>query len=114
MRNETVVSLGHKFTDRYKKFVGELVKKAALNKTDIKLPTIFDILTTGLASMAFTLCLNTPPDQLDMLILDMGAGTLAPLKDLPHVSAYVIFTKEANYLQRSKVTELKKIGRAHV
>ena len=45
--------------------------------------------STGLASMAFTLCLNTPPDQLDMLILDMGAGTLAPLKDLPHVSAYV-------------------------
>ena len=45
MRNETVVSLGHEFTNRYKKFVGELVKKAVLNKTDIKLPTIFDILT---------------------------------------------------------------------
>ena len=45
MRNETVVSLGHKFTDRYKKFVGELVKKAVLNKSDIKLPTLFDILT---------------------------------------------------------------------
>ena len=39
--------------------------------------------------MAFTLCLNTDPEQFDMLILDLGAGTLAPLQNLPHVSAYV-------------------------
>ena len=45
--------------------------------------------STGLASMALTLCLNTPPDQFDMLVLDLGPGSLAPLKNLPHVSAYV-------------------------
>ena len=45
--------------------------------------------STALASMAFTLCLNTDPEQFDMLILDLGAGTLAPLQNLPHVSAYV-------------------------
>jgi S-DNA-T family DNA segregation ATPase FtsK/SpoIIIE len=29
------------------------------------------------------------PEDLDLLVLDMGAGELAPLQDLPHVTAYV-------------------------
>jgi len=45
--------------------------------------------STTLISLALTLCLNTSPDQFDMLILDMGAGTLAPLQNLPHVNSYV-------------------------
>ena len=45
--------------------------------------------STSLISLALTLCLHSHPDEFDMLILDMGAGTLAPLQNLPHVSSYV-------------------------
>lgn len=45
--------------------------------------------STTLASIALTLAEAYPPDQLDLLILDMGSGELAPLAALPHTAAYV-------------------------
>ncbi|WIB15184.1 FtsK/SpoIIIE domain-containing protein [Curtobacterium sp. MCPF17_050] len=45
--------------------------------------------STALASIALQLARTTSPDDLDLLVLDMGAGDLAPLADLPHTSAYV-------------------------
>lgn len=45
--------------------------------------------STTLASIALSLTLDVPPDELDLLILDAGARDLAPLAELPHTVAYV-------------------------
>ncbi|MDR0990254.1 MAG: FHA domain-containing protein [Propionibacteriaceae bacterium] len=45
--------------------------------------------STTLATLALTTTLALAPDDLDLLVLDMGAGDLAPLADLPHTAAYV-------------------------
>lgn len=45
--------------------------------------------TTTLASIALTLAATYSPEELDLLVLDMGSRDLAPLADLPHTTAYV-------------------------
>lgn len=45
--------------------------------------------STTLASIAVTLCAEHPPDELDLIVLDMGSRDLAALADLPHTAAYV-------------------------
>jgi len=45
--------------------------------------------STTLASIALTLAAEYAPDELDLMVLDMGSRDLAPLADLPHTSAYV-------------------------
>lgn len=45
--------------------------------------------STTLATVALTLARAYGPDELDLLVLDMGTRDLAPLADLPHTAAYV-------------------------
>ncbi len=45
--------------------------------------------STTLASAALALADSSSPDDLDLLVLDLGARDLAPLADLPHTVAYV-------------------------
>jgi len=45
--------------------------------------------TTTLATIALTTALDSPPDELDLYVLDLGSRGLAPLADLPHTVAYV-------------------------
>lgn len=45
--------------------------------------------STSLASVALTLASAYPPEELDLIILDLGSRDLAPLADLPHTTAYV-------------------------
>ncbi|KPG79781.1 cell division protein FtsK [Frigoribacterium sp. RIT-PI-h] len=45
--------------------------------------------TTTLATIALTTALESPPDELDLYVLDLGSRGLAPLADLPHTVAYV-------------------------
>ncbi len=45
--------------------------------------------TTALATIGLNLTASVEPEEMDLAILDMGAGDLAPLADLPHTVAYV-------------------------
>jgi S-DNA-T family DNA segregation ATPase FtsK/SpoIIIE len=45
--------------------------------------------STALATIALTLAQHRSPDDLDLVVLDMGSGDLAPLAQLPHTTAYV-------------------------
>lgn len=45
--------------------------------------------STALSSMALTLAMHFRPEDLDLLVLDLGSRDLAPLGDLPHCVAYV-------------------------
>nr|WP_232531620.1 FtsK/SpoIIIE domain-containing protein [Microlunatus antarcticus] len=45
--------------------------------------------TTTLSSIALTLADTYAPEDLDLLVLDLGTRELAPLADLPHTVAYV-------------------------
>ena len=45
--------------------------------------------STALASLALTNAAANPPDMLNVYVLDMGSGDLAPLAKLPHVGAYI-------------------------
>jgi DNA segregation ATPase FtsK/SpoIIIE, S-DNA-T family len=45
--------------------------------------------TTTLGSIALTIARHQPPDRLHLYVLDLGAGELAPLADLPHTGAVV-------------------------
>lgn len=45
--------------------------------------------TTALAAIALTLARSTGPDDLDLLVLDMGSRGLSPLAGLPHTAGYV-------------------------
>ncbi len=45
--------------------------------------------STTLASLALTLTTEHHPDDLDLVVLDLGSGDLAPLAQLPHTAAYV-------------------------
>ncbi|GGF56847.1 cell division protein FtsK [Marmoricola endophyticus] len=45
--------------------------------------------STTLSTIALTLAATYSPDELDILVLDMGTRDLAPLADLPHTAAYV-------------------------
>lgn len=63
--------------------------------------------STALASIALQLARTTSPDDLDLLVLDMGAGDLAPLADLPHTSAYVGSGAGAAELQTRMLRHLR-------
>jgi len=45
--------------------------------------------TTTLGSLALTLASRYTPDELDLIVLDMGSRDLEPLAALPHTAAYV-------------------------
>jgi S-DNA-T family DNA segregation ATPase FtsK/SpoIIIE len=45
--------------------------------------------STTLSSIALTLAAQHAPDELDLIILDMGSRDLEPLAALPHTAAYV-------------------------
>ncbi|PZR53731.1 cell division protein FtsK [Xylanimonas oleitrophica] len=45
--------------------------------------------TTALASIALSVTAQVSPQDLDLLVLDLGSGGLAPLAALPHTVAYV-------------------------
>jgi S-DNA-T family DNA segregation ATPase FtsK/SpoIIIE len=45
--------------------------------------------STALTSIALTLASHSSPEDLDLLILDMGSRGLAPLEGLPHTAGYV-------------------------
>lgn len=45
--------------------------------------------STTLCSLALTAALNTDPDELDLMVLDLGARSLGALAHLPHTLAYV-------------------------
>ena len=45
--------------------------------------------STTLASLALTLAAEHRPEDLDLLVLDLGSRDLAPLTGLPHTAAYV-------------------------
>ncbi|MGU3411783.1 FtsK/SpoIIIE domain-containing protein [Microbacterium sp. M1A1_1b] len=45
--------------------------------------------STALATIALQAAASASPDELDLLVLDMGPGDLAPLATLPHTTAYV-------------------------
>ena len=45
--------------------------------------------STTLSSIALTLAAEHAPDELDLIILDMGSRDLEPLATLPHTAAYV-------------------------
>ncbi len=45
--------------------------------------------TTTLSSIALTLAAHHAPDELDLIVLDMGSRELEPLAALPHTAAYV-------------------------
>jgi S-DNA-T family DNA segregation ATPase FtsK/SpoIIIE len=45
--------------------------------------------STALSSIALTLAARLSPDDLDLVVLDLGSRDLAPLQELPHTAAYV-------------------------
>ncbi|WP_432477901.1 FtsK/SpoIIIE domain-containing protein [Nocardioides sp. GXQ0305] len=45
--------------------------------------------STALATIALTLAAEHAPDDLDLIVLDMGSRDLEPLTGLPHTAAYV-------------------------
>jgi len=45
--------------------------------------------STTLTSLALTAALKKDPDELDLMVLDLGAGSLSALAKLPHTLAYV-------------------------
>lgn len=45
--------------------------------------------TTTLSSIALTMADTWSPDELDLMVLDLGTRELSPLADLPHTAAYV-------------------------
>ncbi len=45
--------------------------------------------STALAAIGLTVCATTSPDDVDLLVMDLGTRDLAPLKELPHCVGYV-------------------------
>lgn len=63
--------------------------------------------STALATIALQLAAASSPDELDMLVLDMGPGDLAPLAQLPHTTAYVGSGAGAGELQTRFLRHLR-------
>ncbi|WP_144711362.1 FtsK/SpoIIIE domain-containing protein [Curtobacterium pusillum] len=63
--------------------------------------------STALAAIALRLADSTDPADLDLLVLDMGAGDLAPLQHLPHTTAYVGSGPGAGELQARFLRHLR-------
>lgn len=45
--------------------------------------------STALATIGLTVCAATSPEDVDLLVMDLGSRDLAPLRDLPHLVGYV-------------------------
>ncbi len=45
--------------------------------------------STALAAIGLTVCATTSPEDVDLLVMDLGTRDLAPLKELPHCVGYV-------------------------
>lgn len=63
--------------------------------------------STALAAIALQLAESTDPADLDLLVLDLGAGDLAPLQHLPHTTAYVGSGPGAGELQARFLRHLR-------
>ncbi|MBF4584520.1 FtsK/SpoIIIE domain-containing protein [Curtobacterium sp. VKM Ac-2887] len=63
--------------------------------------------STALATIALQLAAASNPDELDLLVLDMGPGDLAPLAQLPHTTAYVGSGAGAGELQTRFLRHLR-------
>ncbi|ROQ05043.1 MULTISPECIES: FtsK/SpoIIIE domain-containing protein [unclassified Curtobacterium] len=63
--------------------------------------------STALATIALQLAASSSPDELDLLVLDMGPGDLAPLAQLPHTTAYVGSGAGAGELQTRFLRHLR-------
>lgn len=63
--------------------------------------------STALSALALRLARTTSPDDLDLLVLDMGPGDLAPLAQLPHTTAYVGSGAGAGELQARFLRHLR-------
>jgi len=63
--------------------------------------------STALAAIALQLAESTDPAELDLLVLDMGAGDLRPLQHLPHTTAYVGSGPGAGELQARFLRHLR-------
>ncbi len=63
--------------------------------------------STALATIALQLAAASSPDELDLLVLDMGPGDLAPLAQLPHTTAYVGSGAGAGELQTRFLRHLR-------
>ncbi|MCA5922808.1 FtsK/SpoIIIE domain-containing protein [Curtobacterium oceanosedimentum] len=63
--------------------------------------------STALATIALQLAAASSPDDLDVLVLDMGPGDLAPLAQLPHTTAYVGSGAGAGELQTRFLRHLR-------
>ncbi|WP_065963273.1 FtsK/SpoIIIE domain-containing protein [Curtobacterium sp. UCD-KPL2560] len=63
--------------------------------------------STALTSIALQAARTTDPAELDLLVLDMGAGDLAPLARLPHTTAYVGSGPGAGELQARFLRHLR-------
>ncbi|PZF55386.1 cell division protein FtsK [Curtobacterium sp. MCSS17_008] len=63
--------------------------------------------STALSAVALRLARTTSPDDLDLLVLDMGPGDLAPLAQLPHTTAYVGSGAGAGELQARFLRHLR-------
>ncbi|MBF4607858.1 FtsK/SpoIIIE domain-containing protein [Curtobacterium sp. VKM Ac-1393] len=63
--------------------------------------------STALATIALQLAAASSPDELDLLVLDMGPGDLAPLTQLPHTTAYVGSGAGAGELQTRFLRHLR-------
>ncbi|ROS69084.1 S-DNA-T family DNA segregation ATPase FtsK/SpoIIIE [Curtobacterium sp. PhB172] len=63
--------------------------------------------STALATIALQLAASSSPDELDLLVLDMGPGDLAPLAQLPHATAYVGSGAGAGELQTRFLRHLR-------
>ncbi|WP_210577671.1 FtsK/SpoIIIE domain-containing protein [Streptomyces sp. GESEQ-4] len=61
--------------------------------------------SSALAALALTLADATPPDRLHLFALDLGAGDLAPLAELPHTGAHI------GSAERERQTRLIKLLR---
>lgn len=63
--------------------------------------------STALAAIALQLAASSDSADLDLLVLDMGAGDLAPLQHLPHTTAYVGSGPGAGELQARFLRHLR-------
>ena len=55
--------------------------------------------TSALAALALALARAHAPDELNLYVLDMGAGDLAPLGELPHTGAYIGSTERERQMR---------------
>ncbi len=66
--------------------------------------------STALASIGLTVCATTSPEDVDLLVMDLGTRDLEPLRDLPHCVGYV----GSGAAAREEQVRLLKFARAEL